>query len=109
MEMNIQMNGYGKWVFLDNLQDWGKRFINGENYWVDVAGTQKMQADDIEMELDDELDDPFSISFSPGETEMLQSAEKENSIRKRIKIKRETATRDCSVLSIIFARFRPWD
>ena len=83
MEMNVTINEHGKWEFHDDLEQWGKRFINGKNFWIDVAGPKKMQVDDVEMELYN--DDSFSISFSPEETEMLEIARKGESIRKRIK------------------------
>lgn len=41
MEMNLTLNQHGNYEFNDDLAQWGKEFLNGQNIWCDIAGPKK--------------------------------------------------------------------
>lgn len=51
--MDITVNQSGNFQFNEDLSGWAKKFLNGQNMWLDVAGSTKMRV---------EYEDSFTIN-----------------------------------------------
>ena len=86
-EMNITINQNGKFQFNDDLSTWAKEFINGKNYFIDVAGPTKIATNAIEefQSIDAEMSETeSSVTLALTEIDNDRFAMDELS-RKRIK------------------------
>ena len=74
--MNITVNQSGNFQFNEDLSGWAKKFLNGQNMWLDVAGSTKMRV---------ECDDSFTINYLQDDVNDNDGEVILTEIRKRIK------------------------